>query len=332
MSTTTTTPAASRRQPVLAGAARRVLGTPIAQTLLALFLLCAFLTAFRPDTFFTLANLFNIFRQASINGIMVVGLTFVLVSGGIDLSVGSVAGFTALAVALLLKAQVPVGVALTAGAALGVVVGGLAGLLITRMAIPPFIATLAMLTILRGTIMVLSQGQPVTGLGATFGFIGTGYLGPFPFPVLLMLLCVLAAAYILKHTRFGRHVYAIGGNAEAARLSGIRTGRTIVACYMLSGLFATVSGMIMASRVNSATPLAGDGAELDAIAAAVIGGISLSGGKGFVVGGLVGALIIAVLNNGLILMDVSVFYTKVVKGAVILLAVAVDSLGRFKER
>ncbi len=242
------------------------------------------------------------------------------------------AGFTALIIALLIRAQVAMALALPAGLAAGLFIGLVSGLLVTRIAIPPFIATLAMLTLLRGVIMVLSQGQPVTGLGPALGFIGTGYLGPFPFPVLLMLFCVAVAAYVLRNTRFGRHVYAVGGNAEAARLSGIRSRQVLVATYMLSGFFAAVSGTIMAARVNSATPLAGDGAELDAIAAAVIGGVSLAGGKGLVVGGLIGALIIAVLNNGLILMDVTVFYTKVVKGLVILLAVAMDSLGRYKER
>lgn len=313
------------------GFVRRTFSTQISKTICALLMLCALLTIFRPETFFTVNNMFNIFRQASINAIIVVGITFVLITGGIDLSVGSVAGFTSLVTALLIKAGVNVFAALGTGILIGLTAGYISGLFITKIKVPPFIATLAMLTTFRGAIMVLSQGQPVTQLGSTFSYIGTGYVGPIPFPVIMMLVFVAIAAYILKNTRFGRHVYAVGGNSEAARLSGIKTHKVIISCYMLSGLFATISGMIMAARVDSATPLAGDGAELDAIAAAVIGSISLSGGKGFVVGGLIGALIIAVLNNGMILMDVSVFYTKVVKGIVILLAVVIDSLSRIKE-
>jgi ribose transport system permease protein len=262
---------------------------------------------------------------------LVVGLSFVLITGGIDLSIGSVAGLTGLITAILIKADVNVFLAILLGLALGLAIGFTSGLFITKLKIAPFITTLAMLTIFRGVINVLSQGQPVTRLGDTFDFLGSGYIGPVPFPVILMLLLVAGISYIQKSTPFGRHVYAVGGNSEAARLSGIKTHNTVIACYMLSALFAAIAGLVMTARVDSATPLAGSGAELDAIAAAVIGGISLSGGKGTVVGGLIGALIIAVLNNGMVLMDVPVFYTLVVKGIIILLAVSIDSVSRLRE-
>lgn len=309
----------------------KLFSTQISKTIAALIILCVLLSIFQPDTFFTFNNLFNVFRQASINTIMVVGLSFVLITGGIDLSVGSVAGLTGLITAMLIKADVNLFLAIPIALTLGLAIGFASGLFITKLNIPPFISTLAMLTTFRGVINVLSQGQPVTRLGDTFDFIGTGYIGPVPFPMILMLLLVLVISYVLKSTRFGRHVYAVGGNTEAARLSGIKTHKTIITCYMLSALFASIAGLVMTARVDSATPLAGSGAELDAIAAAVIGGISLSGGKGNVAGGLIGALIIAVLNNGMVLMNVSVFYTLVVKGIIILLAVIIDSVSRIKD-
>ncbi len=304
----------------------------IVKTIFALFLMCLLLTISRPNTFFTVKNMFNVLRQASVNSLIVCGITFVLITGGIDLSVGSVAGFTSLITAIAIKSDVNVFIAIGLGLGLSLLIGFLSGALVTWIKVPPFITTLAVMTTFRGVIMVLSGGQPVTILGDTFGFIGTGYIGIIPFPVILMFLATLVVAYILKYTKFGRHLYAVGGNVEAAHLSGVRTSYTTIKAYMFSALFASIAGMVMASRVDSATPLAGDGAELDAIAAAVIGGISLAGGKGNVIGGLIGALIIAVLNNGMVLMDVPVFYTNVVKGLVILLAVVVDSLDKIKKQ
>lgn len=300
------------------------------RTIIALFILSLLLTIFRPQTFFTTRNFFNVLRQASINSLIVSGITFVLLTGGIDLSVGSVAGFTSLITSIAIKSGIHFIPAILIGLTIGILVGVVAGLIITQLKVPPFITTLAIMTSLRGAIMVISEGQPVTMLGRNFGFIGTGYIGSIPFPIIMMLIGTIIVTYILRYTPFGRHVYAVGGNAEASRLSGVRTNMVTVRCYAICALFAAIAGMVMASRVDSATPLAGNGAELDAIAAAVIGGISLSGGKGNPLGGLIGALIIAVLNNGMVLMDVPVFFTDVVKGVVILFAVIIDSLDKIK--
>lgn len=308
----------------------KILKTETSKTLIALCLLCFVLSVFRSSVFLTQNNLFNILRQTSINAIIAIGITFVLLTGGIDLSVGSVAGFASLVTAMLLVKGQSMATAMFVGLASGLTIGVVSGLLVAKLKIPPFIATLSMLTTFRGVIMVLSEGRPFTQLGDAFGFIGTGYIGIIPFPVVLMLVFVALAHYVLKHTRFGRYLYAIGGNEEAARLSGIKTDKIKILVYVISAFFATISGFIMAARVDSATPLAGDGAELDAIAAAVIGGVSLSGGKGVVIGTLIGSLIIGVLNNGMVLLDVSVFYTKIVKGLVILLAVIIDIISKKK--
>ncbi len=302
------------------------------KTLLALLLLSVLVYIFRPDVFLSQTNLFNIARQTSVNAIMAIGITFVIVTGGIDLSIGSVAGFSAIIMAFLLKDDYNLFLVLVAGGVVGILCGCVSGTFISKVKIAPFIVTMAMMTILRGAITVLSQGKPITNLGDDFGFIGTGHIRDVPFPVICMIIIAIAAHYVINHTPFGRHVYAVGGNEEAARLSGINVDFIKICCYSICAFLATVSGAIMAARVNSATPLAGDGAELDAIAAAVIGGISLSGGKGTIIGALIGALIIGVLNNGIILLDIDVFYTKIVKGVVILVAVILDRMNRLNEK
>ncbi|MDI7246917.1 MAG: ribose ABC transporter permease [Bacillota bacterium] len=291
--------------------------------LVGLFLLSSILTFLNPR-FLTLANIMNVFRQTSVNAIPAIGMTFVILTGGIDLSVGSVLALTGAIVAYMLRAGVNVLVSVAGGVALGVLLGALTGLIITKQKVPPFIATLAFMAIYRGATMVLTGGQPITGLGDSFAFIGCGYVGPVPFPVLLLAVISIGGWFILAKTRFGEHIYATGGNEDAAYLSGVSVHGVKASVYAISGLLAAVCGMVVASRLDSAQPVAGLGLELDAIAAVILGGTSLSGGKGHIPGTLIGALIIGVINNGLNLIGLSSFYQQLVKGGVILVAVLLD--------
>lgn len=276
------------------------------------------------DRFLTLSNLTNILRQTSLNAIIAVGMTFVIITGGIDLSVGSTLAFSSAVTAGLLVDGNSVFIAVGIGLLVGALIGLVNGVLITRGKIAPFIATLAMMTILRGGTLVFTDSRPITGLGDAFHKIGWGYIGPMPVPIFLTIITLLVAFYILTQTRLGRYIFAVGGNEEASRLSGINVGNTKIMAYVICGLLAALSGIITASRLDSATPTAGSAAELDAIAAVVLGGTSLAGGIGGVVGTFVGALIIGILNNGLNLLNVSSNYQLVAKGVVILAAVLLD--------
>jgi ribose transport system permease protein len=276
--------------------------------------------------FFTLDNIFNVLRQVSINALIGFGMTFVILTGGIDLSVGSILALSsAITAGMLANGMDPI-LAMIIGLGSGAVMGAINGLFITKGKVAPFIATLATMTIFRGLTLVYTDGRPITGLSNSsfFEIVGRGYLGWIPVPVVWMLVCYLILYFILKKTTFGRRVYAIGGNEEASVLSGIRVNSVKIWIYSLTGALSALAGIILASRLNSAQPTAGTSYELDAIAAVVLGGTSLSGGRGWIFGTLVGALIIGVLNNGLNLMNVSSFYQQVVKGGVILLAVLLD--------
>ncbi|HJV16520.1 MAG TPA: ribose ABC transporter permease, partial [Bacillales bacterium] len=276
--------------------------------------------------FFTLDNIFNVLRQVSINALIGFGMTFVILTGGIDLSVGSILALSsAITAGMLANGMDPI-LAMLIGLGSGAVMGAINGLFITKGKVAPFIATLATMTIFRGLTLVYTDGRPITGLSNSsfFEIVGRGYLGWIPVPVVWMLVCYLILYFILKKTTFGRRVYAIGGNEEASILSGIRVNSVKIWIYSLTGALSALAGIILASRLNSAQPTAGTSYELDAIAAVVLGGTSLSGGRGWIFGTLVGALIIGVLNNGLNLMNVSSFYQQVVKGGVILLAVLLD--------
>jgi ribose transport system permease protein len=206
----------------------------------------------------------------------------------------------------------------------GVVMGAINGIIITKGKVAPFIGTLATMTVFRGLTLVYTEGRPITGLNEDFALLGKGFFLEIPMPVIWMLISFAILYFLLRHTTFGRHVYALGSNEEATKLSGINTGKVKVLVYSISGLFAALSGIILTSRLNSAQPTAGTSYELDAIAAVVLGGTSLSGGRGWIVGTLIGAMIIGVLDNGLNLLNVSSFYQSVVKGAVILIAVLLD--------
>lgn len=291
--------------------------------LLGLILLVVILSVISSN-FLSISNIFNVLRQVSINALIAFGMTFVILTGGIDLSVGSIVALSSALAAGMMASGMNSGIAILAGILSGAAMGTVNGVIISRGKVAPFIATLATMTIFRGLTLVYTQGKPITGLPESFGMIGRGYLFEIPMPVIWVLIAFVVLYVILKFTTFGRHVFALGGNEEATRLSGISTSRVKTLVYTISGLLAAVSGIILTSRLNSAQPTAGTSYELDAIAAVVIGGTSLSGGKGWIVGTLVGAMIIGILDNGLNLMNVSSFYQQVVKGAVILLAVLLD--------
>ncbi|MDX6332054.1 MAG: ribose transport system substrate-binding protein rbsC [Streptomycetaceae bacterium] len=278
--------------------------------------------------FLTTQNLLNVGVQAAVTAILAFGVTFVIVSAGIDLSVGSVAALSATVLAWTATNEgVPVWIAVLLSIATGIACGLVSGALISFGKLPPFIATLAMLSIGRGLSLVISQGSPIA-FPDSISHLGDTLGGWLPVPVLVMIAMGVVTAVILGRTYVGRIMYAIGGNEEAARLSGIRVKRQKLIIYGLSGLFAAVAGIVLASRLASAQPQAADGYELDAIAAVVIGGASLSGGVGKASGTFIGALILAVLRNGLNLLSVSSFWQQVVIGVVIALAVLLDTLRR----
>lgn len=292
-------------------------------TLAGLVGLCVVLWILTPH-FLTVSNLLNVAQQTSINAIIAVGLTFVIISGGIDLSVGSIVAFSGVVLGSLLHQEVPFPVALLGGLATGMACGLVNGLLITLGRLPPFIATLGMMSVARGSALLFTDGRPISGFPEGFRSLATGEVFYVPVPVLLMAGVYVIAHFVLRRTRFGRYVYAIGGNEEAALLSGVpvRFHKTMV--YGVGGALAGLAAMLLTARLNSAQPIAGINYELDAIAATVIGGTSLMGGQGSVVGTLIGALIMGVLRNGLNLLGVSSFIQQLVIGAVIILAVLMD--------
>jgi len=312
------------------------------QSLLALLVLVIVLS-FLSDRFLTVENGWNVLRQISVNLCLSIGLTLVILSGGIDLSVGAVLALAGAVSAALLKNgfDVPaLGIHLdftTSGALLAAITVGVAagftnGLVVTRLLLPPFVATLAMMSIARGFTMLWTGGLPVTGLPAGFGFIGTGAWAGVPMPVWIVLALAAVTLLVAHRTPFGRHLYAVGGSERAARLSGLRVDRIKVAVYVAGGALSGIAGVLVTARLDSAQPNAGIGYELDAIAAVVIGGTSLSGGRGSIVGTVLGCLLIGVLNNGLTLLDVSPFWQQVIKGLVTLIAVALDRFGARNER
>lgn len=296
---------------------------------IALVLVSVGLAVLSPD-FLTVANLLNVMRQVSINALIAFGMTLVILLGGIDLSVGSMLALSSVGIATLIQAGVNPMLATLLGVIGGGVMGLLNGLVVSKGKVAPFIATLASMTILRGLALVVSGGSPITGFNSDlFSMLGGGYVaGLIPIPVVWMLIMFGLFAFLLKKTVFGRHVYATGGNEEAARLSGVKVDQIKLWVYTVSGAMSAMAGVVLTSRLNSAQPTAGSGYELDAIAAVVLGGTSLTGGRGWIFGTLMGALLIGVLNNGLNLLGVSSFYQQVIKGVVILLAVLIDRSGK----
>ena len=299
------------------------------KSLIGLVLLCVVITFVSP-AFMTLSNITNVFTQVSTNAIIAVGITFVILTGGIDLSVGSTVAISGAFAASIIKSTNNVFLAVLAAGIVGIVIGLINGLLISKGKLQAFIATLATMTIFRGATLVFTNGTPISKLPENFVNIGNGKLGFIPIPVIITVIVLVIAIYVLTQTRFGRYLYALGGNEDSARLSGINTTKIKTLVYVISGFASSIAGVIIASRIGSASPNAGTGFELDAIAAVVIGGTSLAGGEGRITGTIIGALIIGVLNNGLNLMNVSPFYQSIVKGLVILIAVLLDKKSRKK--
>ena len=295
----------------------------------------ALLSILTGGTFLQPQNLINVVRQVSVIAILAIGVTVAIISTGIDLSVGSILALSAVVASSLAQQpgatnemypgfHPPVIVAILAGLGVGAACGFVNGFLIARFRIAPFIATLGMFTAARGLALIYSNGRPISKLEDGFNYLGQGTLIGIPVPILLLALVAVGAHLMLNNTRFGRHIYALGGNEQAARVSGIKLSRTKIGIYTFSGLLAGLGGMILAGRIGSGNPQLGTGAELDAITAAVIGGTSFSGGIGTVWGTIVGALIIGSLNTGLDLLNVSPFTQQVVKGVIIVIAIIID--------
>ncbi|MEL7313757.1 MAG: ribose ABC transporter permease [Cyanobacteria bacterium J06559_3] len=297
----------------------------IAGILPILILLCLLFAALAPR-FLTAGNLINIIRQASINIVLAAGMTFVILTGGVDLSVGSILGATAVVAMLVSLMPSLGGLAILAALLAGLAFGLLNGALIAYIDLPPFIITLGSYTGLRGVAYLLAGGETVINQNIGFAWVGNEQLGPIPWLVMISLAVIAIGWFILKRTVLGLHIYAVGGNRRAARLTGIKVNRVLLFVYGVSGLLAGLAGVMSASRLYSANGMLGEGYELDAIAAVILGGTSFAGGIGTIWGTLVGALIIAILNNGLTLLQVPFFWQLVVKGVVIIGAVTIDKV------
>ncbi|MFD2658414.1 ABC transporter permease [Gracilibacillus thailandensis] len=293
--------------------------------LIGLIVLCTFISIMNPD-FLSSNNLMNVLRQTSTNMYLAIAMTMVIILGGIDLSVGSIIAVTGVVTTLLIAMLgFPVWAAVAAGLLVGMLFGAFNGYVVATTIIPPFIVTLATMNIARGAAYVFSDGKPVRVMSDSFNNIGSGYIGGFlPAPVLYLIIILIIAYIIMNKTKLGRYMYAVGGNPEAAKYAGINIKKIKILAYTFSGLMAGVAGIVLSSRMFSGQPTAGDMAELDAIAAVVLGGTSMTGGSGKIGGTVIGALIIGVLSNGLNLMGVSSFWQYIVKGTVILIAVYAD--------
>jgi ribose transport system permease protein len=294
----------------------------------ALIVVFVFLS-FASPVFLSADNLFNIGSQTAVVAVIAIGMTLVIITAGIDLSVGSVAALSGvIGVMMMSQAGLPVPLAILGGTLVGATCGLVNGLLVSVAGLNPFIATLGMLTVARGLPFIFTNAVAVFGAPNSFRLLGQGVIGPIPISILMIVLVAVAGYIVLSRTRLGRYAYAMGSNLEAARLSGIPIKRYLTSVYVISGALAGFGGMIAASRVNSGQPNFGIGLELDVIAAAVIGGASLFGGQGTVVGTLIGAFLVALIRNGSVLLDINTFYQQVIIGVVIWLAVIWDQYRR----
>lgn len=291
-----------------------------------LFILLAFgvvLTILSPY-FLTFDNLVNVIMQISVTGITAIGMTYVMLSGGIDLSVGATLALSAVVAANFAKAGHPALFVIGVGLSIGLGIGLINGFAITKLRVPPLITTLAMLSIVRGIQLIYSRAVTIFGFRDDFSFLGQGSIGPLPVPVIIVIVFYLVAWFVLTRTAFGRKVYAVGGNERAANIVGIRVDRIKISVYVLSAVLASFAGLVLISRLDSAPAIIGTNLELETIAAVVIGGTSLNGGKGSIWGTLIGVAILGLIANALNLLNVSPYYTQLVQGLVIFIAVAID--------
>ena len=299
--------------------------------LIGLVALCVVIS-FRSDRFLTQDNIMNVLRQISSNMYLACAMTMILIAGGIDLSVGSIVAVTGVTAGTLLNMGVPIPLTILICLVLGGLYGTITGAIITNTTLPPFIVTYSMMQILRGATYVYTGGTTVRVDNRAFINLGTGYaFGFLPLPVVYLLIVFVIVFFVLNKTSLGRHIYAVGGNEKAAKFSGINVKKTRMFVYIFSGVMGALAGMVLCARSYSGNPLAGDGAEMDAIAACVLGGASMAGGYGFVGGTLIGALIIGLLNNGLNLMRIDSYWQIILKGIVILVAVYVDYIKNLKK-
>jgi inositol transport system permease protein len=295
--------------------------------------------------FLSSINLFNVMRQVSITGLLAIGMTFVILTAGIDLSIGSLLAFAGLVAAAVAKGgmqdRFTVGdeaigygwhLAALAAIIVGIVGGYLQGLAITKLKVPPFVVTLGGMSVFRGAALLFASGGPISGFEPSFGWWGQGKIGPVPVPVIIFLVAAVIAHIVLRYTRYGRRVYAVGGNPEAARLSGLNVNAIICSVYVIMGFFAGLGAFVLSARLNSAEAVAGTGYELAVIASVVIGGTSLFGGVGTIFGTVIGALLIGVLLNGLVLMNVSSYIQQIIIGVIIVLAVAFDTFAKSRRK
>ena len=294
--------------------------------IILIFIVMVVIASLLSPAFMTTSNITNILRQVSVVGIVSVGVTAVMIGGGIDLSMGSIIAFSSVVAASLAQAGSNYAIGIVAGILAGTACGLFNGAIIAIFNIAPFIVTLGMMTIAKGMALLYSGGLPIGNLDPSYEFIGQGRIIGIPIPVIIFFIVVLIMHYIMSKAAFGRHLYAIGGNINAARAAGISIKRNKVLVYALNGLLAGLAGVILTARVSTGAPLAGTGYELDAITAVVSGGTSLGGGVGFIGGTLVGALVIGVLNNSLTLLGVNPFWQLVIKGLIIIFAVILDQL------
>jgi inositol transport system permease protein len=283
-------------------------------------------------SFLDTANFLNILKQTSINAFIAVGIMFVIVAGGIDLSVGSNVAVTSIMLAFMLGKQMDTGVAVVLALAIATLIGVLNGVAIARTQIPPFIVTLSMLTIGRGMALIITEGSPIYVRNSFMSWLGRGAIAGIPTSVVILLFFLILSWIILNRTKIGRYVYAIGGNIETAKLSGIRVGRYITFTYAYLGFLTGVAAVIMTGRLTSGTPTIGVGYELDAIAAAVLGGTAFTGGIGTVLGTALGAVFIGVMNNGMTILNVSPYFQNVLRGIVIFVSVLISVLSSKKKR
>ena len=290
------------------------------------FILLCLVLSFANENFMSVGNWTNVLRQTSINGVLAIGMTFVILTKGIDLSVGSLLAVAGMVTGSMVTGDNPSSpwLAVAAGLLTGTVLGCVNGAIVARLSVAPFVVTLGMLSVARGLTFIYNDGMPIANLSPQFRFLGQGMVGGLPVPVLVLALTFAVFWFLLNYTTFGRYVYAVGGNEKSAKTSGIRTRLVVFSVYAISGFLSALAGLILTARTTSALPQAGVAYELDAIAAVVIGGTSLNGGVGTLTGTLIGALIIGVINNGLDLLGVSSYYQQVIKGAIIVAAVLLD--------
>lgn len=327
MTTSATTPTTESKNDRTKSVLRQAAQNPRTPIVVALVLVCIAMSILS-DSFLTDRNVLNILSQSAVVGIAAVGATFVIITGGIDLSVGSSVALSGMVAATMVLAGVPALLGVLVCIAMAVAIGTFNGLSIAWLGLVPFIVTLAALGMGRGLTLQLSEGQSVYGLPSGLTWLGGGTIAGVPVPLFLMLLVFIAGHLVLTRTTLGHKIFAVGGNRQAARLSGIRDKRILFSVYAIAGLCAGIAALILVGRIGAATPTAGVGLELQVIAAVVIGGTSLFGGKGSMIGTLIGVLLIGVINNGLTLLDVSPFWVQFIQGALIFVAVLLDAFNQ----